>query len=137
MPYGVREPGRKGRGMLKYIAIGLLVPYCLFLYGWAKNGFRADPRKLTRLPLVLLACAIWSVMPNIADKFGLWPFNKIFDNFIFSNIFFFHGALEGLKTTGSSWGLGIVYFIFFSLMMIFARHLKEQEREMDNLKERI
>jgi hypothetical protein len=116
--------------MFKHIAIGLFIPYCIFLFFYIKNGFRTDSKTLAKLPFLLLLCAIWSFLPNILNKLHLWPLNVIANNFFISNIFFFHGILRKLHTTGASWGLGIIFLIFLSLMLIFTRHLRTQEREI-------
>lgn len=116
--------------MFRHIAVSMLVPYCIFLFIYARSGFHVESRKLARLPFILLCCAIWGLMPSILGKLHLWPLDKIANNFLISNIFFFYGILRKTPHTGSILGLGVIFFIFFSLMFIFKRHLRAQEREI-------
>jgi len=116
--------------MLKHIVIGLLIPYCIFLYFYIKKGFKIESRLLAKLPLLLLLCAIWSFLPSILNKLHLWPLNVIANNFYISNIFFFYGFIRKVPHTGSVFGLGVIFFVCFSLLYIFVRHLKAQEREL-------
>ncbi len=111
--------------MVKQVAIGLLIPYSVFLFFYAKFGFRFETRMLLRVPPVLLFCATWSVVPNVIKGMP----------FYLSNIFFFNGILGRMHTTGSTWGLGAIYFVFVSLIFIFARHLGAQERKIRDLRE--
>jgi hypothetical protein len=116
--------------MLKHIAIGMFMPFCIFLFVYAKNGFRVKSKELVKVPPLLLLCGIWSIMPNILDKLHLWPLNIIANNFFISNIFFFHGVLKRLHTSGASWGLGLIFIVFFLLSFIFIRHLKIEEEKL-------
>lgn len=116
--------------MLKHIAAGLLIPYSVFLYFYAKRRFSVASKVLARMPLVLLACGIWSVVPSIVNHLPLGILGKILNNFFISNIFFFYGILRAIPWGGSTYGLGVIYFVFFSLMLIFVRHLWMQEREI-------
>ena len=109
--------------MLKHIAIGLFIPYCIFLFIYVRNGFRFKSKVLARVPYVLLFCAIWSIVPNILKWLP----------FYIRDIFFFHGILSRLRTTGSTWGLGMIFFVFFSLFFIFVRHLGAQEKAILDL----
>ena len=120
--------------MFKHIAIGLLIPYCVFLFFYMKNGFRMESRLLAKIPFLFLLCAIWSFLPSILNRLNIWPLNVIANNFFISNIFFFYGIIRKIPHTGSTFGLGIIFFIFFSLMFIFAQHLRRQEKELKNLK---
>ena len=110
--------------MLKYIAVGLSIPYFIFLFFYMRKGFQIKSRLLARLPYLLLFCATWSIIPNILKG----------TPFLVSNIFFFNGILRKLHTTGSTWGLAIIFFVFFSLFFIFAKHLGRQENELASLK---
>ena len=116
--------------MLKHIAVGLLIPYGIFLIFYAKRRFCVETNVLARLPLILLCCGIWSVVPSIVNNLPLGIVSKILNNFFISNIFFFYGILREVPAGGSTWGLGAIYFIFFSLMLIFVRHLWAQEHEI-------
>ena len=119
--------------MLKHIAIGIFIPYCAFIYLYVKNRFRIESIYLARLPLVLLLCGIWSFVPSILKHVPVVGF-VIADTPI-SNIFFFYGILRNLNTGGTLWGLTLIFCTFFSLMMLFARHLGMQEEEIRRLRE--
>ncbi|MEI8349057.1 MAG: hypothetical protein WCI77_02790 [Candidatus Omnitrophota bacterium] len=71
-------------------------------------------------------------MPSILSKLHLWPLSAIANNFYISNIFFFYGILRKIGHSGSTFGLGVVLCIFFSLAIIYARYLRAQEREISN-----
>ena len=86
------------------------------------------------MPIVLLACAIWSIIPNIASRLPLGFVGSILTNFWSSNIFFFYGVLSRIDHSGNILGLGIIFIVFFSLIIIYARHLGVQERELRSLK---
>lgn len=120
--------------MLKHIAIGILIPYVVFLVIYVRNKFQIDDFLLSMMPYILFLCAGWSILPNVFYKIKL----DIMNNFFVSNVFFFHGVLRRWHTTGSTWGLGIIFFVFFSLLIIYARHLHLQEckiRMLNNQRE--
>jgi len=119
--------------MFKHIAFGLSVPYSIFLYFYAKRRFSVETRVLARMPLILSGCGIWSVVPSIVDNLPLGIVSKVLNNFFISNIFFFYGILREVPAGGSTWGLGVIYLVFFSLMLIFIRHLWVQEQEIKEL----
>jgi hypothetical protein len=123
--------------MLKHIAVGLLIPYCIFLFLYLKKGFDARSKMLEAFPFIFLACAIWSIIPNIMNKLPLGIIGKIANNFFISNIFFFHGILRKIPRSGAVAGLGLIFIMFFSLMFIYAKHLGEQEKDFYRLKKLI
>jgi hypothetical protein len=41
--------------------------------------------------------------------------------------------LRKVPAGGATWGLGAVYFVFFSLIFIFVRHLSIQEKKIVSL----
>ena len=122
--------------MLKHIAIGLFIPYCFFFVLYVRGRFRMKSETLAVFPFVFFFCAFWSIVPNIIGNLPLGFLGRLFNNFFISNIFFFHGILSRLDTTGSTWGLGMVFIIFFSLIFIFARHLRLQEKEISELQKK-
>lgn len=123
--------------MLKHIAVGLFVPYCVFLFIYIRKGFRSESRVLGILPWVMMLCAIWSFLPSIMNKLPLGFLNKIVNNFLISNIFFFYGILRKLSNTGSTFGLAMIFFMVFSLLGVYSRHLLVQEREIVTLRKRM
>jgi len=123
--------------LLKHIAVGLFVPYCVFLFIYIRKGFRSESRVLGILPWVMMLCAIWSFLPSIMNKLPLGFLNKIVNNFLISNIFFFYGILRKLSNTGSTFGLAMIFFMVFSLLGVYSRHLLVQEREIVTLRKRM
>ena len=119
--------------MLKHIAVGLFIPYCIFLLLYLRKRYRDRNKMLVLFPFILLGCSIWSVVPNIVRILRLGILNKIVNNFFISNIFFFHGILRKLNRSGTIAGLGLIFIIFFSLMLIYAKHLGDQERKIKEL----
>jgi hypothetical protein len=119
--------------MLKHIAVGLLIPYSIFLCFYAKRRFCVETKLLARMSLILLCCGIWSVLPTIVTHLSLGFVGKISNNFLVSNVFFFYGILRKVPAGGATWGLGAVYFVFFSLIVIFTRHLGMQEKKIMSL----
>jgi len=119
--------------MLKHIAVGIFLPYGIFLFFYIRDGLRVRSETLAILPLVLFICGAWGFVPSMIEHIPL--IGPVISGSPMSNVFFFYGILHGIKTTGSTWGLGMVFFVFFSLILIFARHLGSQEKIIAELKE--
>jgi len=121
--------------VLKHITVGLLIPYCVFLFFFFKKKSHVESKTLAKLPFIFLLCAVWSFLPSIIARLPLGFLGRIINNFFVSNIFFFYGILRKFKNSGSTYGLGVIFVIFFSLFFIFAHHLYLQEKKIRNLKE--
>ncbi|MDD5633945.1 MAG: hypothetical protein PHW46_01555 [Candidatus Omnitrophica bacterium] len=120
--------------MLKHITIGLLVPFCIFIFYYIRNGWKINSDILSKMPLIFLGCMLWSFVPSIVNGLPLGFVKEIVCDFYISNIFFFYGILNRLNRTGSTFGLAMILVIFFTMIIIFAHHLKIQEREIDHLR---
>ncbi|MFC1668260.1 hypothetical protein ACFL1T_02600 [Chlamydiota bacterium] len=120
--------------MLKYIAIGFFIPFCVLIFYCIMNGFKIKSTHLALFPFILLFCGLWSIFPNIINKLGVSFLNGICNNYFISNIFFFHGILKKMNTTGSTWGLLLIFCIFFTLIFLFSYQIGIQERDLKELR---
>ena len=112
--------------MLKHSAVGFAISFfVVVVLMWRAHNEQRRQRLLLALPVVLLCAFVWSILPWILLRL---PVIKILMRTPLNNVFFFYGIVKRLSTTGATWGLGMIYLIFFFMTLMYARALGTHEK---------
>ncbi len=106
---------------MNQIVIGASIPYILAALIYFHRKGRASMALLVVAPLVMAACAIWAVVPDIPRALRMDGLYSRMANDPRSNIFFMHYTIDKLETDS------VLYTVVFVLMAlsIFAAAWRE------------
>lgn len=115
---------------MNHILIGILLPYLVGIAWYVRRGGRASLRMLVALPLVMAACALWAVVPDLPRAVGWHALYRAWADDPAMNLFFFHHAIDA-READSPLHLVLFFATAGGLLGAAWRELRLRETEAD------
>ncbi len=122
---------------MNHVVIGAGIPFVLWLLIYGLRGGRAGLKSLVVLPVCMMLCALWAILPDIPLVLGdvAWYLRTHQSPWI--NVFFWHGTIDAMeqRVDFAPWNLLAMLLMSASLLVIAWRELNIRERHAAGIRE--
>ena len=113
---------------MNHLFVGALFPFLIGLAWYLKAGRRASLRLLILVPLFMVLCATWAVLPDLPRTFGFTGYDTDLSMNPKIDIFFFHYTINRHESASPWFNIGFVFMLAALFWAAWRELLRIEER---------